>query len=372
MVLDALRGVAAILVVCYHLIETYYGGGPRQPLNHGYLAVDFFFILSGFVVGYAYDDRWKQMTHWSFIKRRFIRLHPLLVCGTVLGALLFFFGASAVFPMVGQTAWWIVVGVMLWCCTGLPLPHTLDVRGWAETNPLNGSLWSLQWEYAGNLLYAFLFRHFSKRLLTFFVALFAALTLMLCLNIDPLGILAARSGNAYTVVGGWSTTADQLLIGATRLLFPFFGGLLLSRCGWRLNVRGNFWLCAAAIIVILAMPWMGLAEEGDGRWTNGLYEACCILLLFPIIVATGAGNQQLGKRTTAISRYLGEISYPLYVVQYPFIYMQMAWAQHNSEAPTAIHITVAVATFLLALATATAVYRLYDLPVRAWLKSKLF
>ncbi len=61
-ILDGLRGVAAMLVVCYHLLETYYHGGTDQPINHGYLAVDFFFVLSGFVIGYAYDDRWNQMS----------------------------------------------------------------------------------------------------------------------------------------------------------------------------------------------------------------------------------------------------------------------------------------------------------------------
>ena len=59
-ILDGLRGVAAMLVVAYHLFETYYHGAPDQPINHGYLAVDFFFVLSGFVIGYAYDDRWDR------------------------------------------------------------------------------------------------------------------------------------------------------------------------------------------------------------------------------------------------------------------------------------------------------------------------
>ena len=62
-ILDGLRGVAAVLVVAYHLFETYYHGGTSQPINHGYLAVDFFFVLSGFVIGYAYDDRWTVCRH---------------------------------------------------------------------------------------------------------------------------------------------------------------------------------------------------------------------------------------------------------------------------------------------------------------------
>jgi len=94
-ILDGLRGVAAVLVVAYHLFETYYGGGADQPINHGYLAVDFFFVLSGFVIGYAYDDRWDRMSTWNFFKRRLIRLHPMVIFGTLFGAVMFYFGSCS-------------------------------------------------------------------------------------------------------------------------------------------------------------------------------------------------------------------------------------------------------------------------------------
>ena len=90
-ILDGLRGVAAVFVLIYHLCETHFGLGAVHPLNHGYLAVDFFFVLSGFVIGYAYDDRWNRMTTWTFFKRRLIRLHPMVICGSLIGALLFYF-----------------------------------------------------------------------------------------------------------------------------------------------------------------------------------------------------------------------------------------------------------------------------------------
>ena len=81
--LDGLRGVAALLVVWYHVFEGYQfasGSAIIQEINHGYLAVDFFFILSGFVIGYAYDDRWgKTLTLGKFFKRRLIRLHPSML-----------------------------------------------------------------------------------------------------------------------------------------------------------------------------------------------------------------------------------------------------------------------------------------------------
>ena len=88
--LDGLRGVAAITVVWFHIFEAFATSHLDQRINHGYLAVDFFFILSGFVIGYAYDDRWgRNLTMKNFFKRRLIRLHPMVIMGAVLGAITF-------------------------------------------------------------------------------------------------------------------------------------------------------------------------------------------------------------------------------------------------------------------------------------------
>ena len=77
-ILDGLRGVAALLILIFHIFEDESTRGPAfQHLNHGYLAVEFFFLLSGFVIGYAYDDRWDKMTVGGFFKRRLVRLHPM-------------------------------------------------------------------------------------------------------------------------------------------------------------------------------------------------------------------------------------------------------------------------------------------------------
>ena len=370
-ILDGLRGVAAMLVVAYHLFETYYHGASDQPINHGYLAVDFFFVLSGFVIGYAYDDRWDKMNTWSFFKRRLIRLHPMVIFGTLFGALMFYFGSCADFPLINQTPWYMVLLVMSWCFTMIPLPNTMDIRGWAETNPLNGPAWSLQWEYIANILYALVVRRFSKVALAICVAVFAVMTVILCLNIDVTGFLEERNWACYTVVGGWSTTPGQLQVGLTRLLYPFFCGLLLSRMQWLIKVRGGFWWCSLLILVLLCMPWMGIGTEGDARWTNGLYEAFSIIVCFPLIVAMGAGSSVMGK-SKAINQFLGEISYPLYITHYPLIYMQMSWAESHKDAPLGTHIFVAISIFILSILVAYGAYKLYDLPVREWLKNKLF
>ena len=81
-ILDGLRGVASIMVISMHIMEIFAGGDyTKMYINHGYLAVDFFFLLSGFVIGHAYDDRWTKMSLKDFFKRRLIRLHPMIPVG---------------------------------------------------------------------------------------------------------------------------------------------------------------------------------------------------------------------------------------------------------------------------------------------------
>ena len=143
-ILDGLRGVAALLVVWYHVHEGFSfaaGGTVITGINHGYLAVDFFFILSGFVIGYAYDDRWgKTLTLGNFFKRRLIRLHPMVVMGTIVGAITF-----------------CIQGCVRWDGTHVPLSAVMlallfgmffipavpgmgrDVRGNGEMFPLTGA-----------------------------------------------------------------------------------------------------------------------------------------------------------------------------------------------------------------------------------------
>ena len=98
-ILDGLRGVASLMVLAFHICEPFSDGNAvKQIINHGYLAVDFFFMLSGFVIAYAYDDRWARMTQWEFYKRRLIRLQPMVIMGSLIGAALFYFQKGPAFP----------------------------------------------------------------------------------------------------------------------------------------------------------------------------------------------------------------------------------------------------------------------------------
>lgn len=363
-ILDGLRGVAAAIVLLYHHFEVNGLGLTTSPINHGYLAVDFFFILSGYVVGYAYDDRWNRMSTWTFFKRRLVRLHPMIVLSTLVGLLFFYLGTGDMFPLVGETPVGKLLVVALLGLLMIPVPVSMDVRGWAEVSPINGSGWTLYFEYFANIIYALFIRRFPRWLLALFVAASAFLTLNVALGWDVFGTLGERPGTAYTMVGGWALTAPELTIGFTRLLFPFFAGLLLSRMGWKIRVRGGFLWCSLLLVVLLAMPRVG--GEAHGLW-NGMYEAACILLFFPVVVLMGAGSVTTG-RTARVCKFLGDISYPLYITQYPIVFTLLGgWISNTPEATTAQVVFTSVMSCLFCFAAAYASLKLYDEPVRRWL-----
>ena len=372
-VLDGLRGVAALMVIVFHCFETYVPNFGTQIVNHGYLGVDFFFALSGFVIGYAYDDRWDRMTTWGYFKRRLTRLHPMVIAGTVVGAALFFFSGSY-FPQTLSTPGWkfalcFVMGLLM-----IPCGMGLDIRGWGELNSFNGPNWSLTFEYIGNILYAFVLRHLPKIVLAILCIGCAFFTLDLTMGWDVFGLFP--DGPQYTVIGGWSLTKQQMYIGFTRLLYPFLCGLLISRIlpthmsdanpsGSPIHLRGGFWWCSLAIIVIFSVPCIG----GKTGVPDGLYQAVSILILFPIIVLAGAGSVTTGKKSTAVCKWLGDISYPIYITHYPIMYMQMSWVEGHQDAPLWIHFMVNLGVIVMSILLAYGLLKAYDEPVREWLKN---
>jgi len=356
-ILDGLRGVAAILVVAFHIFETFAGGNRfKQIINHGYLAVDFFFLLSGFVVAYAYDDRWGKMTQWEFYKRRLIRLQPMVIMGMIIGAIFYYFQASDIlFPQIAGMEVWKVIVTMLIGFTLLPIPPSLEIRGWGEMHPLDGPAWSLFFEYIANILYALIFRKFSKKVLSVFVLIFAGL-LINYLVFGPKG----------DVIGGWSLNLEQMNIGFTRLLFPFFAGILLCRLGKLIHVKGAFWVCSILITIVLALPRFG---DENSLWMNGLYESFCIILIFPLIVAIGAGGEIKNPLSLKICKWLGDISYPIYITHYPLIYWYTAWVVNN-KVSLQDGLIPGIALLIASIVLAYVCLKLYDEPVRNWLQNK--
>ncbi|MGI6073039.1 MAG: acyltransferase family protein [Fermentimonas sp.] len=375
-ILDGLRGVAALVVILFHCFETYIPVFGTQHINHGYLAVDFFFVLSGFVIGYAYDDRWEKMTTWGFFKRRLIRLHPMVIAGTVIGACLFFFGAGDSFPLIEKTELWKFLLCFVMALLMIPAGPGLDIRGWGETNSFNGPNWSLTLEYIGNILYVFVFRHLSKislGILTFASIFF---TLDMTLGWDVFNLFPS---DKFDVIGGWSLTPAQMYVGMGRFLYPFLCGLLISRIlpgrmtkenpsGSPLGMRGGFWWASLLLVVLFSIPQIG----GKPGVADGLYQVFCIVIMFPIIVLIGAGSKTTDRRSTKWCEFLGNISYPLYITHFPLVYMQVTWVANHQNAPVWQHIALNVGIILFSIALAWACLKLYDEPVRAWLKNKLF
>jgi len=312
----------------------------NHPMHHGYLAVDFFYVLSGFVVGYAYDDRWNRMSVWDFFKIRLVRLHPLVILGVIIGAIAFWFdpftnGAQNVSILK-------LIGVMLISFTLLPSP---DVRGWGETHSLDGPCWSLFQEYIANLIYGVFGRKLTK----------VVLWIVVIISGIWLTLVAAWRGDLGT---GWGY--NTFWIASTRMVFPFFAGLLLFRTGKLIRVAHAYIVCSLILVVLFFLPTFK---------HNGIYEAACIIIAFPLIVAAGAGGQISG-RWAKLCKFSGDISYPIYITHYPFIYIYTAWVVYRKPAPSQI-IPVAFGLFVFFMLLAYGAFKLYDEPVRNWLKKKV-
>lgn len=357
--LDGLRGVAALLVIWYHVFEGFATSPIDQQFNHGYLAVDFFFILSGFVIGYAYDDRWKStMNVKNFFKRRLIRLHPMVVLGAVLGAITFYIQGCEKWDGTQVTLSMVMVAMLLNLFLIPSIPGSApEVRGNGEMYPLNGPSWSLFFEYIGNILYALFIRKLSTKALTVLVVLAGiALASFAMFNM---------SGNYHLGVG-WTLMDYNLAGGFLRMLFSFSIGLLMSRNFKPLHVRGAFWICSLGIAVLLSVPYIGGTET---PWMNAAYDSVCTIFLFPMLVYLGASGKATDKGTVKVCKFLGDISYPVYIIHYPFMYLFYAWLWKNNLS-FAQSWPVALVIFFGSILLAYASLKLYDEPVRRWLSKK--
>ncbi|SDF13171.1 Peptidoglycan/LPS O-acetylase OafA/YrhL, contains acyltransferase and SGNH-hydrolase domains [Dyadobacter soli] len=346
--------MAAIIVVFFHLTEPLATSRLDNVVNHGYLAVDFFFLLSGFVVGYAYDDRWDRLTIGSFLLRCFKRLQPLVVLGMTLGAIGFYFTDSPIWPLIHTVPAWKLIVVMLIGWTVLPIPLSMDIRGWQEMHPLNSVAWSLFFEYIANVLYALGLRKLSNKALACFVVLAGAVLLH----------FAVTSPNG-DVTGGWTLNFEHMRVGITRTIFPFFAGLLLSRVARPGQVKNAFLWCSLLIAAVLLMPRIGGAEH---LWMNGLFEAFCIIIVFPLIVYLGASGLVHGPMETRICKFLGDLSYPLYMTHYVLVYFYVAWVSNHKGITLLEAWPYALLTFAGAVALAYASWKWYDEPVRRMLR----
>lgn len=361
--LDGLRGVAALLVVFYHIFEglSFAAGGTLiTTINHGYLAVDFFFILSGFVIGYAYDDRLgKTMSLGNFFKRRLIRLHPMIVMGAVIGAITFCIQGSVQWDGTKIATSMVMLALL---CAMFFIPAVpgvrYEVRGNGEMFPLNGPSWSLFFEYIGNILYALFIHQLSKKALAVLVGILGVF----------LAWFALFDVSSYGMIGvGWTLDSVNFLGGSLRMLFPFTMGMLLSRHFRPMQIRGAFWICSVVLLLLFCVPYI---ESNGPISLNGLFEAICILFVFPILVWIGASGKTTDKRSTQICKFLGDISFPLYAVHYPLMYLFYAWLIDNKLYTFGEVWPTALMVYIGSILLAYLCLKCYDEPVRRWLTKK--
>ena len=360
--LDGLRGVAALMVIWYHVFEGYAfaGGTTIDTFNHGYLAVDFFFILSGFVIGYAYDDRWgKNFTMKDFIKRRLIRLHPMVIMGAVVGAITFYIQGSVQWDGTHIGISMVMLSLLRTIFFIPAMPGVgYEVRGNGEMFPLNGPCWSLFFEYIGNILYALFIRRLSNKALTIVVVLLGV----------ALASFAIFNVSGYGNIGvGWTLDGVNFIGGLLRMLFPFSMGMLLSRNFKPMKLRGAFWICTLVMIALFAVPYL---EGTESICTNGIYEAFCIIIAFPILLWIGASGTTTDKKSTQICKFLGDISYPIYVIHYPFMYLFYAWLIKNQLFTLGETWQVALCVYAWNILFAYLCLKLYDEPVRKYLAKR--
>lgn len=132
------------------------------------------------------------------------------------------------------------------------------------------------------------------------------------------------------------------------------------------RMRHAFLYSSLLIVVVLSLPRFGGEEH---FWVNGLYEAFCIIFIFPLIVSIGAGGRLTGRYSSRVCKFLGDISYPIYITHYPIVYVYTAWVSRNN-ASMADGAPYMVLVFAAAVALAYACLRLYDLPLRNWLTAR--
>lgn len=331
--LDGMRGLAALVVAVSHVAELLGIGVP--PNAH--LAVDFFFVLSGFVIAHAYEERLAStMRPIDFIRARVVRLHPLIVLGSAIGLMAAIAGsATSGGPGPAALAWMALAGTLM-----IPVHQ----QSWPAAFPLDGPAWSLFAEYGVNILFALIAASLTIRRLR--LVLGAGLGLLALLALGPAGL------ESY-----WRI--DLIGLSLLRVVYPFFAGVLvnrLCRAGKAAGVQISPLLSTTLLLAILLAPAMPF---------NTLFQFAMIAGVFPFLVMASAGDQLADGH----SRWMltgGALSYPLYTLHFPVATLLVPVAASFLSPVVALGAIMLVVIGLSALAL-----RYYDEPARAWLSSRL-
>jgi len=279
-VLNGLRGVAAICVVNAHLWDYF---AHIKCMNVG-LAVDFFFVLSGFVLSHAYGDSLRAgLGTWRFMLMRLVRLYPLYLVGTAIGA-----AACWVYwkPSPEHFAVSSAFGALF-----LPPPPPLSINDY-NLYPFDFPAWSLFFELIANLVFALIGRRLNNTVLAVIIGLSF-------LGLVGVGLTAGTLDQGVRPM--------QAAGGLARVMFSFFAGVALYRL-WRARPV-KLSLHPLILFALLVLPLVYMPAK-PYEWP---YDLGVIAIYFPLLVTFGA-QAKAGPAWTAIATALGAISYPLYVL----------------------------------------------------------
>ena len=342
--LDGLRGLAAIAVVTLHYLDVLYSYR-THPISHGYLAVDFFFCLSGFVIGYAYDQRMKTMRLGRFFLNRLIRLHPLVVIGSLIGLIAYIADPFLDDPLA--SGWKAIFLALFMSLFMIPAPFLEYKKNLLF--PYNTPTWSLFFEYFINVVYALLLCRITRRWLVVVGAISAAFL-----------IYVVQDSGWYA--GGWSM--NNLWHGFARVSFSFAAGLLIFRFQMIWRHRTGFLMPCILLIAVFLSP------HCKNDWAMELSLA---MLVLPAILCLGAGTNVSGI-TERLCKFLGRISYPLYMTHVSTVFLLEHYYAKIKPADGKIQFYMFVVAFFLIvfnLVFAYVIVRWVDEPLRKRL-NKLF
>lgn len=273
--LDGLRGLAALLVLMLHFEALM---GLRGVFERGYLAVDFFFMLSGFVLVPMFEQ---APSPSGLIAMRLARLWPLMALGATIG-------------LVGHAlVWGFPAALPDYAMALIGIPR---LQGEAMTYPLDQPEWSLVVELAINVLHLLVLRRLGLRgLLTVSAVCWVVLALA-----------AARYGDLDL-----GSRGDTWGIGLLRAGFAYPLGIVLARCRDRLPRPGVDWRHAAIVLpgLLIGPTLLGLPA--------GFTDPVVIVLFVPVLALAAAADPQVPM--PASLRWLGRISFPLYAIHFPVL-----------------------------------------------------
>ena len=287
---DALRGLAAVGVMLFHLTNI----EKRQIVPGGYLAVDFFFLLSGFVLWNAYGDRLRNgLSAGSFIALRLRRLYPLFAMGLLLGI------ARAIGGMhLGDPRAPTVPALMREAlASALLLPSAIDAQ---SVFPLDNPAWSLSLEVFVNIAFCVWIVKASRQRLA-----------QTCVAAAVVLALVAHHYGSLDI--GWRV--ESYAGGVARCAFSFTLGVAMARFGLHLRPRPDAELALSAGLLV---AFTALLVVDPGHAWRLPFDILCVLFLFPLILALAAGARMTGLPADA-AKAAGTISYPLYATHYPLI-----------------------------------------------------